>query len=613
MFSQNLDSYQYEISGLPPGIYTVKVSGLDYQTITKSVTLVRQTTYLDFVLQTPARNISGVVYGIDRGDILWIKAISLTMGVERSQKLEGTDAALPFTIDQLKSANDYIVYVYGNDYPQTYYPDQPSLENAQPIDLMDGDAEDILFHLPEKANRKISGVVQFHNTFRSGEIVRITARSESSHHEKSISFEYQNEMIRHYEIEGLMPANDYLIFISANDCIDHYYPDALNIENAKAINTISDDGYGINFVLSAGATIQGQITGITGHDIRIFANAIDLDVQAETSPLSDGNFIINGLAITDYILSAHIQDVGVFYYHPYKTLRNIEESTPLSVSEGNNTNVSFVISNLQTISGTIKSEKGNALANVFVSCHSESLNFGASTYSNETGQYEITGLLSSSDYIVTAVGNKSDSDFHTSLSHKNISAGDDQVNFVLQAQDAYEIDGQVVNSMNQPLKQVMVEIQASDNSNQYDRAQTDKDGFFKLQNLPHGSNYILWVWPTKDMPYAYYRVSQIDIPNPNFFQITLNTAANFGGKVLDDYSKDAISDADITDFLNRRVSFKQPEATRAGHIQLRMHHLQGIIALLCNIHRIWIKNIRPNIPVRNSILKCLPVAVFLVI
>jgi len=94
-----------------------------------------------------------VVYGIDRGDILWIKAISLTMGVERSQKLEGTDAALPFTIDQLQSANDYIVYVYGNDYPQTYYPDQPSLENAQPIDLMDGDAEDIVFHLPENERK----------------------------------------------------------------------------------------------------------------------------------------------------------------------------------------------------------------------------------------------------------------------------------------------------------------------------------------------------------------------------------------------------------------------------------------------------------------------------
>ena len=563
-FSKDLGSYQYEISGLPPGIYTVKASGMDYQTITKSVTLVRQTTYLDFVLQPPGRKISGVVYGLARGDLLWIKAISINQGVERSQKLEGTNAAVPFTIDQLLPANDYIVYVYGNDYPQTYYPDQPDLASAQAINVISGNANDIVFHLPEKANRKISGVVQFHDTFPKGEIVRITARSESSYHEKTISFVYNSEMIKHYEIDGLIAANDYHVFISADNCIDHYFRNALNKNDASLVNTQTENAFGINFELSAGATIQGQITGVSAHDIRMFANAINLDVKAEAIPLSDGTFTLNGLAIADYILSAHIQDMGVFYYHPVKTLRNIEESTPLSVTDSQITHVSFKINDLQSISGTITSEKGNALANVFVTCHSESLDFGASTYSNETGQYEIKGLLSSTDYIVTAMGNNTESGFHSSLSHENVSAGAEQINFILQAQNAYEINGQIVDAMNQPLQEVMVEIQASSNTNQYDRAQTDSEGFFTLQGLPQGSDYMLWVWPKNDMPFAYYRTTQIDIPNPNFFKITLASAANFGGTIIDNYSNQPITDAEITVFSEQRGFFKTTKSDSNG-------------------------------------------------
>lgn len=564
MLTQDLGAYQYEISGLPPGIYTVNVSGKDYQTITKSVTLVRQTTYLDFVLHPPNSKISGVIYGLDRGDILWIKAMSSNLGVERSHKLEGTDAALSFTIDQLPSASDYILYVYGNDYPQTYYPDQPGLETAQTIDLQEGNADNIVFHLPEKASRTISGYVRFYSSFPDGETVRITARSESGHHEKTISFVYNNDMIKQYQIEGLISANDYLISISANACIDQYYPDTLTIEKAKTVSTMSGNAEGINFELSAGASMQGQITGMTGHDIHIFATAINLDVQAETIPASDGTFMIDGLAKTDYILSAHIQDVGVFYYHPYKTVRDISESTPLSVTDDNISSITFAISDLQTISGSITSEKGNALANVFVTCHSESLNFGVSTYSDASGQYELAGLLQATDYIVTAAGINTDDDFHTSLSHQNVSAGETAVNFVLQAQDAYDIKGQIVDSMNQPLKQVVVEIQASDNSNQYARARTDSEGFFTLQGLPRGSNYILWVWPKTDMPLAYYRATQISIPNPNFFQIILKTASNFGGRIVDDYSNDAISDAEITVFSEQTGFFQTTQSDSTG-------------------------------------------------
>jgi len=564
MLSKDLGAYQYEISGLPPGIYTVKVSGLDYQTTTKSVTLVRQTTYLDFVLQAPQRQISGIVYGIEKGDMLWIKAISSTLGIEKSQKLEGTGAALPFVIDQLKSANDYILYLYGNNYPQTYYPDQPALEFAQKIDLQNDNVENIVFHVPLKANRKISGVVQFYHSFPKGEKVRITARSESGHHEKSILFEYNNELVKPYEIDGLISANDYLIFISANDSIDHYYRNAVNVQNAKTVNTLFGDADGINLELSKGATIQGQITGISDHDIRIFANATTLDAQAETIPLSNGHFTLKGLAMTTYILSAHIQDMGVFYYHPFKTLRDMTESTPLSVFDNNIVNIMFEIKELVKISGTIKSEKGNALKNVFVTCHSESLNFGASTYSNETGQYEISGLLPSTDYIVTAVASNTDSGFHTSLSHQNISAGDAQVNFILQSQDTYLINGQIFDAMNQPLENVVVEIQASDNSNQYDRSQTDREGFFTLQGLPEGFNYILWVWPSPDMPLAYYRATQIDIPNPGFFQIVLKTAAIFGGTILEEHSNTVISGAEITVFSEQTGFFQTTQSDSTG-------------------------------------------------
>ncbi|KPA09808.1 hypothetical protein MHK_009989, partial [Candidatus Magnetomorum sp. HK-1] len=77
-------------------------------------------------------------------------------------------------------------------------------------------------------------------------------------------------------------------------------------------------------------------------------------------------------------------------------------------------------------------------------------------------------------------------------------------------------------------------------------------------------DYIKRVWPKTDMPFAYYRATQINIPNPNFFQITLKTAANFGGKISDDYSTDVISDADITVFSEQTGFFQTTQSDSTG-------------------------------------------------
>ena len=565
MLSEDLGAWQYEISALPPGIYTVKVSGKDYQTSTKSITLMRQTSYLDFVLQLPQRQINGVIYGVNKSDILWVKAISLSQETESIQKLVGTDAALPFTLDQLQPADDYIVYAYGQGYPEIYYPDQRTLDDAHSIDLHNGNADNIVFHMPEKNNRHISGIIQFLDAPVNGEIIRISARSETNHHEKTITLVYTKGVpIQKYTIDGLVGASDYVVQISSEHCVDYYYPNAFSSADAQRVDTRIGNVEDVNFEMVSGGSIQGQITGVSGLDIQILANAHNLDVQAETTPLTDGHFSLHGLAETDYILSAHIQDLGVFYYHPYKTVRDIADSTPISIANNTISDLIFTISELQKISGIVKSEKGNALANVFVNCHSASLNFGASTYSNDNGEYEIPGLLVSTDYVVTAVPDNAADAYHVSLSLSNIAAGDTQVNFVLQAQDAFSIDGQIVDPLNQPLKRVMVEIQGMDDPNQYDRIRTDNEGMFTLQGLPQGSNYMLWVWPESNMPFAYYRVTQISIPTPKFFLIELNAATQFGGAIVDDFTNAPIADAEITVFSDQTGFFQTTRSTSEG-------------------------------------------------
>ncbi|KPA19558.1 transmembrane protein [Candidatus Magnetomorum sp. HK-1] len=566
VLSKDYLGYQYEISGLPPGIYTLTVSGNAYQTETKTVTLVRQISYLDFILNPPDRKISGVVYGLSSNDLVWVKAVSLEQSIEHTQKIIGTDSAVPFSLKNLKPASDYRVYVYGEDYPSVFYPDQSSLEASKAIDLNESDIDNIAFHMPSKTTRRIYGSIQFSDNFSDGDSIIISARSDQHNHEKTLRLIYADgQSEENYIIEGLLQASDYRVKVESDICVDQYYPETENILNAQLINTVDQDAYSINFNLSAGATIQGTITGINDKDIRIFATSEKKGGQSETTPLSDGSFTIKGLAASDdYILAAHVQDLGIFYYHPETTLRDSEYSIPLSVINGNLTDIVLTIGQLETISGTVKSEQGNALAGVWVSCESASLELGSSTYSDDNGNYEITGLLPALDYVVTALAKNTGTVYHTSQKQENISTGSTRVDFVLQANTAYEITGKIVDPMNTPLEYVMVEIQAVNTPERYDRTRTNKEGLFTLKGLPEGTGYMLWVWPETDTPFAYYRKTNINIPTPTFFQITLESATDFGGVILDDFSGQGVQNAEITVFSDQTGFFKKTQTTSSG-------------------------------------------------
>jgi VCBS repeat-containing protein len=566
VISQDVNSYQYEISGLPPGIYTITATGKSYQTQSKTVTLVRQTTYLDFVMTMPQRIISGVVYGLDRDDMVWVKAMSVDQSFEKMVKLMGTDAAVPFRLENLQSAGDYLVYVFGNDYPSLFYPDQPTMNTAKLIDVTQSNVENIAFHMPSKTTRRLSGTIQFADSCTDGTMIQISAHSDSYQHEKTIFMTCESGInSKEYSIEGLLSASDYRVKVVCESCVDLYYPQAVNILNASLVSTLTQNAEDINFTLSTGASIQGTISATTDKTIHMIASSEKLNVQIQTMPQSDGTFTIKGLEPSDdYVLSALIQDIGVFYYHPETTLRSSEKSVRLSVINGNLTDIHFTVIELQFIAGTIKSEQGNAMAGVFVSCQSTSMESGSSTYSDKNGAYTILGLIPASDYVVTATPDNTEKIFHQSMSLENISSGDNRVDFVLQAISAYDISGEIVDSMNNPIEYAMVEIQSIHSANQYDRARTDKQGMFTLKGLPQNTDYMLWVWPGSDQPYAYYRQTNISIPSTTFYQITLASAPEFGGIVLDDFTGEPIQNVVITAFSDLTGFFQKTQTNETG-------------------------------------------------
>ena len=566
VISQDYNSYQYEISGLPPGIYTITATGQTYQTQSKTVTLVRQTTYLDFVMSLPQRTISGIVYDLERDDIVWVKAVSAEQSFEKTIKIIGTDAAVPFTLENLHSASDYQMYVYGDNYPSVYYPDQATMDTARLIDISESNAENIAFHMPAKSTRSISGVIQFSDSFSDGDTVRISAHSDSYNHEKAITLVYESGMSsKSYEIEGLLNIPDYRVNISSQICVDMYYPQVTDIQDAQLISTVDQNAENINFILSSGAYIQGIFSGLTDKPVRLIVRSETANIQAETTPESDGTFILRGLTPSDdYILLAKIQNFGDFYYHPETTLRQPENSVRLSLVNGNVLDIMFSIGQIQSISGTIKSEQGNALAGVFVSCQSELIQSGASTFSDDYGVYTITGLIPSSDYVVTAIPGNTGSIFHESMSLAHISSGNNQVDFVLQAISGYNISGQILDPMNQPIEYAMVEIQSIHSAEQYDRTRTDKQGMFTLKGLPEGSDYILWIWPGHDMPYTYYRKSNISVPTTTFFEITLQSAAAFGGMIKDDFTDEPVQHAIVTAFSDQTGYFQKTQTSETG-------------------------------------------------
>ena len=136
----------------------------------------------------------------------------------------------------------------------------------------------------------------------------------------------------------------------------------------------------VDFVLSEGASISGQITDAEG----VGAPEIWVDAWSESTgswggavTAADGTYTIVGVdAASDFKVAAWQENAPQFFYHvdsdgPISTVRKWERATSVSTLAGNATGIDIALSVGGTISGTVRNTAGRALEGVWVDAWSE--------------------------------------------------------------------------------------------------------------------------------------------------------------------------------------------------------------------------------------------------
>jgi hypothetical protein len=165
--------FNYAITGLPPGEYRVSITPANFLDETKTAVIENQDVRLDFALDRRAElQHFRTVTGLETGKSVQIKTWSQSRDVSKSVRLEGTGEDTDYTFTGLKPAPDYVVELVSSDYPYQVFDGRYRLENADFVDLSEGDASEIDFELTSDT-ATISGEVIFPADASPGETARV--------------------------------------------------------------------------------------------------------------------------------------------------------------------------------------------------------------------------------------------------------------------------------------------------------------------------------------------------------------------------------------------------------------------------------------------------------
>jgi len=253
--------------------------------------------------------------------------------------VEGTGGAVTYSITDLTPLSDYIVEMSSDDYPYQAFKNKLRPDEADRVDLSKGNAGGIDFAIPSQL-ATISGTITFPGDVAAGDTAQITVYSPSRNISLSTQVQTSGSQIVSYTITGLLPASDYIVYISSSKYVDHYY------YSASAVT--SEDG-------------QYLINGLKSRDSQ--------------------NAVLNDYTVTVLAPGYPPQSVGA---------KKVGETVDFYLSKG--------VEN--TISGTIADSDGTVPSGIdfAVEAFEESGRFVSSASADKTGKFDISTLVPEKQY-----------------------------------------------------------------------------------------------------------------------------------------------------------------------------------------------------------------------
>jgi len=529
--STDNETINYTISGLAPAVYHVKVTSDRYAETETEITLKSENNVLDITLQKPERTISGYVAGLAADTSVRLNAWSVSVNAGKSIMLIGNDNVQTYVISGLKASSDYRVEALSDSYYYQVYKEETQWDNADFIDLSQNNQENIDFSLeklPQTAT--ISGEIVFPGDAQAGDKLWIQIQSQLLDVSKDVQVIYENAHTVNYSISGLLIGNDYIAAARSDTFLDQYY-DHVDIRGNAAAIDVSNNPYTINFNLSRGRFITGQILNETGNPltsttVEVWSKTTQSGAFAETD--ESGIYRITGLKQSnDFIVWVNDATRGEFYYDGVTSVRDSSKATPVNTVNNDQTDINISTTQTYSIQGRVSNTDGQVLEGVWVAVESLSSEKGGGVFTLSDGTYVINGLTMGNDYKMTVTPKLP----YIVQEKENISAGAEQVNFFLQAQEAYQLSGIIYASNGKPLEGAKVEIQSSTDKDKYALVQTNKSGVYLIDNLPQANDYFMNVWPPENSTDAFYSQQSIQINEDTVKDINLEPALKISGSV----------------------------------------------------------------------------------
>jgi hypothetical protein len=553
----------YTITGLAPGAYQLNIFSDYYADTEMSFTLTKQDRILDIAIQKPERSISGHVVGIEAFTSVRLNAWSTSENTGKVIVIQGNGNVKSYKISGLKAASDYRMEVISDDYHYQVYKEQTDLESANLIDLSDQNQDEIDFSLeklPETAT--IFGKVTFPDDAVSGDRVWIQFQSQALDISKDIQVIFENANVVNYSISGFLFSHDYIAAARSETFLNQYYDNVDEQDNATPID-VKSDITGIDFQFQRGRAISGRIVDDTQSplvkaSVEVWSDKNQTGGYAITD--EDGTYRIAGLKqINDFIVWVSDAVRGDFYYAGKKSVRDLNKAKKVNTIPKDQSDIDIFVTQTYSIQGRITSADGQILENVWVDVQSVSSKKGGGVYTNEDGTYKINGLAMGNDYKITVTPERP----YIGQEKENISAGDTQVNFILQSQTGVQLSGIVYSSSGNPLEGAKIEVQSATDKDKYALVQTDSKGAYQIENLPKSDDYLMNVWPVENSKDAFYSDQGLILNEDTVKNITLRPALIISG-VVTNRDGDLLKNIQITVFSQKANFWKELKTDKKG-------------------------------------------------
>jgi len=444
---------------------------------------------IDFVVYSGSQTISGTINfpgSAVPGEIAWIDAFSPSTGSDGSAEVvlvEGN--AANYLIKGLKKASDFTVVAWGKQYQEQYYDKQTDATKATYVNTSDDISDDhIDFDLTPGAT--ISGAVYEEGIPVEGFQVLATSDKTNSFGGSTTASDGS------YLIDGLDIANDFIVKVQKPGMAPFYYHETSTTRDEKLATHVSTvqnhNPTGINIQMAILESIRGTVRDEDGKTLSGIWVNVWSDIQQTGEGIytaDDGTYVINALPKSNDYKVAIGEHAALIYVPEEKT--NVK-----SGSEG----VDFTLRKAYQLTGIIANVEGQAIVKAEVEIYSQSENFYVWTKTDGSGTYNIQCIPSANDYRLSIMSPSYSSyvPFHeTGIQIDSTTTSNNQMKKDIVLKTASYLSGHVYKSdKTTPIANAEISVYSND-QNYSGVGKTDENGYYIINNIPKGSDYVVIV------------------------------------------------------------------------------------------------------------------------